>query len=67
MPLFKVGDYVERVDQFAPPYVRFGRVVRVIPNVYLPERYTEYEVDFSFVVVTLYETQLRLTKEEDSI
>jgi hypothetical protein len=62
MPLFKVGDYVERVGTLVPPYMKFGRIVRVIPHEDLPEHLTEYEVDFKFVIATFYQSQLRLAK-----
>jgi hypothetical protein len=70
MPLFKVGDYVERVGTLVPQYMKFGRIVSVIPHPDLPEHLTEYEVDFKFVVATFYQSQLRLSgpppSEQDS-
>ena len=62
MALFKVGDYVERVGTVVPLYMKFGRVLRVIPHPELPEHLTEYEVNFHFVIATFYETQLRLAQ-----
>ena len=41
-------------------YMKSGPVVRVILNPDLPEQFTEYEIDFKFVVATFYEIQLRL-------
>jgi hypothetical protein len=68
MPLFKVGDRVERVGSIVPEYMKFGRILRVSPRPpELPDYLTEYEVDFKFIVATFYETQLRLvTNDEDS-
>jgi len=64
MPLFKVGDYVERVGTLAPQYTKLGQVVRVIPHPELPEHLTEYEVNFGFAVVTFYQSQLRPAQED---
>jgi hypothetical protein len=75
MPLFKVGDQVERVGSFVPDYMKFGRVVRIIPNRALPDFLTEYEVDFEYlmdghtcehIVGTFYQTQLRLARTSGS-
>ena len=60
MARFKVGDYVERVGTLVPEYMKSGPVVRVILHPELPEQFTEYEIDFKFVVATFYEIQLRL-------
>ena len=60
MARFKVGDYVERVGTLVPEYMKSGPVVRVIPHPEQPEHFTEYEIDFKFVVATFYENQLRL-------
>jgi hypothetical protein len=46
MPRFQVGDQVERVGTLIPPYMKSGRVMRVIPHPDLPEQFTEYEIDF---------------------
>jgi hypothetical protein len=62
MARFKVGDYVERVGTLVPIYMKSGLVVRVIPHPDLPEGFTEYEIDFKFVVATFYENQLRLAE-----
>jgi hypothetical protein len=63
MPKFKVGDHVERIGVLVPPYIRNGIITRVIPNPNVPERFTEYQVDFgNQVIATLYETQLRLAE-----
>ena len=59
MPLFKVGDYVERIGTLVPEYMKFGRIVRVIPQNDLPEHLNEYEVDFKLVVATFCQKQLR--------
>jgi hypothetical protein len=62
MALFNVGDYVERVGTLVPEYMKSGRVVRVVPHPDLPKGFTEYEIDFKFVVATFYESQLRLAE-----
>ena len=68
MPLFKVGDHVERVGSIVPEYMKFGRILCVSPRPpELPDYLTEYEVDFKFIVATFYQTQLRLVAtDEDS-
>jgi len=67
MPLFKVGDQVERVGPLVPShmpsYMRVGRVVRVISHPNLPDHLTEYEVAFGSVVATFSQTQLRLADD----
>ena len=63
MARFKVGDYVERVGTLVPTYMKSGPVVRVIPHPDLPEGFTEYEIDFKFVVATFYESQLKLAQD----
>jgi hypothetical protein len=63
MPLFKIGDYVERVDSLVPPYMKFGCIVGVIPNPNGPEHLTEYEVEFTSMRATLYQIQLRLVED----
>jgi hypothetical protein len=72
MPLFQVGDHVERVGPLVPQYMRFGHIVRVIPHQDLPEYLTEYEVDFESLcephhVGTYYQTQLRLVLDDPSV
>jgi hypothetical protein len=62
MPLFQIGDLVERVGPLVPVYLKHGRIVRVIPHPALPEYLTEYEVDFTFLVGNFYQTQLRLAE-----
>jgi hypothetical protein len=62
MARFEVGVYVERVGALVPSYMKSGRVVRVIPHPDLPEGFTEYEIDFKFVVATFYENQLKLAE-----
>jgi len=61
MARFEVGDYVERVGPLVPIYMKSGPVIRVIPHPD-PEGFTEYEIDFKFVVATFYENQLRLAE-----
>jgi hypothetical protein len=63
MPLFDVGDYVERLGPTVPEHMRFGRIVRIIPHNDLPEYLTEYAVDFGFVVANYHQSQLRLAEE----
>jgi len=65
MPRFKVGDQVERVGSLIPPYMKSGRVMRVIPHPDLPEHFTEYEIDFKFVIATFFESQLKLSQGGD--
>ena len=65
MPRFKVGDQVERIGSLIPTYMKSGRVMRVIPHPDLPEHFTEYEIDFKFVVATFYESQLKLAQDGD--
>ncbi len=50
-----------------PEYMKFGRIVRVIPHPDLPEHLTEYEVDFKFVVTTFYQSQLPLSDRSAAI
>jgi len=64
MPNFKIGDRVERIGPLVPEYMRNGTVVRVIPNAYGLELFTEYEVDFGDRIVKFYQTELRLVEEE---
>jgi hypothetical protein len=42
------------------------RIVRVIPHPELPDNFTEYEIDFDFIVGTFYEGQLRLVNKRES-
>ena len=73
MPLFKIGDHVERVGPLVPEYMKFGQIVRVVLRPDLPEYLTEYEVDFesrrelAHHIVTLYQTQLRLVIDDPSV
>jgi hypothetical protein len=62
MPLFDIGDYVERVGP-VPDHMRFGRIVRVVTHKESPEHLTEYVIDFGFVLATYNEAQLRLAEE----
>jgi len=70
MPLFKIGDHVERVGPLVPQYMKFGQIVGVILHADLPEYLTEYEVDFESRrelarhIATFYQTQLRLVIED---
>jgi len=60
MPKFKVGDEVERIGSLVPPYMKFGVIVRVIPNKDGPDWSTQYEVNFgNQVKAKFYEMQLR--------
>jgi hypothetical protein len=66
MPLFQVGDKVERTGSLVPQYMKRGTVVAVIPNVSGQDHFTQYEVDFGQgIVVTFYETQLRRAGNSD--
>ena len=62
MPLFKVGDRVERIDVFVPVWMREGMVTKVIPNKDDIDWATQYEVDFGPQLKRIvYQSQLRLT------
>ena len=63
MPLFDIGDYVERVGATAPDRPRLGRIVWVVPHKGTPEHLIEYAVDFGFAVHMYYQTELRLAEE----
>jgi hypothetical protein len=65
MPKFKVGDRVERIGILIPIYMGGGIVTAVIPRDDLPAHFTEYDVDFKFVVARFYESQLRLAAGDD--
>jgi len=73
MALFKVGDHVERVGVLVPVYMKYGRIVRVIPESDLPENLTKYEVDFESRresapnLATFYEIELRLVVDDPSV
>jgi len=62
MPLFKVGDRVERIGVLAPTWMKEGIITKVIPNKYGIESATEYEVDFGQFKAILYHVELRLIK-----
>ena len=64
MPLFKVGDHVERIGVLAPGLMKSGRILRVIPHNGISELINEYVVAFEFGTVKLYGTQLRLLVED---
>jgi hypothetical protein len=60
VPRFKVGEKVERIGSLVPRYMKRGIVLRVIPNEYGQDWFTEYEVNFGGTVIAkFYETQLR--------
>ena len=64
MPLFKIGDRVERTDALAPLWMKEGIVTNVIPNKHGIDWATQYEVDFGgeFKERLLYQSELRLIK-----
>jgi len=63
MPKFAVGDHVERVGVLVPEYMRYGTIIRVIPNNVGDDVFYEYEVDFgNRMLGAFYEPQLRLVK-----
>jgi hypothetical protein len=64
MPLFKVGDHVERIGVLAPEHMKSGRILRVIPHNGISEVINEYVVAFEFGTVKLYGTQLGLLAED---
>jgi hypothetical protein len=63
MPLFDIGDYVERVGAILPERMRLGRVVWVVPHTGTPEHLIEYAVDFGFGVAIYCQVELRLAEE----
>jgi len=60
MPLFKIGDHVERIGVLAPDRMKSGRILRVIPHNGISELMNEYVVRFEFGTVKVYGTQPRL-------
>jgi len=63
MPLFKVGDRVERIGADVPSWLRRGIITRVIPHKYGVQSATQYEVDFGGQVKEiLYQIELRLVE-----
>ena len=60
MPLFKVGDRVQRIGVLAPTWMKEGIITKIIPNKYGIESATEYEVDFGQLKAILYRVELRL-------
>ena len=60
MPLFKVGDRVERIGVLAATWMKEGIITNVIPNKYGIESATEYEVNFGQLRAILYQIELRL-------
>jgi hypothetical protein len=59
MPLFNIGDYVERAGAAVAEHTRLGRIVWVVPHKGTPEHLTEYAVEFGFVVAIYYHAELR--------
>jgi hypothetical protein len=64
MPLFKVGDRVERIGVLAPTWMKEGIITRVIPNKYGIDSATEYEVEFGQLKAILYQVELRVIKSD---
>jgi hypothetical protein len=63
MPLFKVGDPVERIDGLVSPYAKNGVITRVFQYSIGKILFTEYEVKMvGGFITTVYETELRLVK-----
>ena len=63
MSRFRVGDYVQRVGPLVPEYMRFGRIIRVIPPpAGLSDQLTDYEIAFDGLLGTFRHTELRLTE-----
>jgi len=60
MPLFKVGDRVERIGPLVPIWMKVGIVTKVIPNEHDMAWATQYQVDFGEMKETFYQTELRL-------
>jgi hypothetical protein len=63
LPLFKVGDRVERIDSLVSPYAKNGVITRVFQYSIGEYSFTEYEakMDGGFIT-TVYEMELRLVK-----
>jgi hypothetical protein len=64
MPLFKVGDRVERIGVLGPKWIREGIITKVIPSKSGIESDTEYEVDFGYLKAILYQVELRLIEAD---
>ena len=62
MPLFKIGDRVERIGVLVPIWMKIGLVIKVIPDKHGIEWATRYEVDFGEMKETFYQTELCLIK-----
>jgi hypothetical protein len=62
MPLFKVGDRVEKIG-LVSRYAKNGVITRVFPYSIGEFSFTEYEVNMDGgFITTVYETELRLVK-----
>jgi len=64
MPLFNVGDRVERIGVLAPTWMKEGIITKIIPNKYGIESATEYEVDFGRLKAILYQLELRAIRPD---
>lgn len=61
MPLFRVGDHVERIGALIPTTMKQGIVTKVIPQKHGIDWATQYEVDFGEEVKAIfYQSELRL-------
>jgi len=61
MPLFNIGDRVERIGALVPTSMREGIVTKVIPQKHGIDWASQYEVDFGEQVsATFYQNELRL-------
>jgi hypothetical protein len=58
MAKFKVGDHVQKTG-LVPIYLKDGIVKEIIPHADLQDGDTEYKVDFKFVVLRFYESELQ--------
>jgi len=58
MPKFAVGDRVERIGPLVPNYQRSGVITSIMPG--QDDSFTEYEVDFGYRIVLIYQKELRL-------
>ena len=67
MPLFKVGDRVERIGELVPTFMKEGIITKIIPHKHGIDWATQYEVDFGEqVTAVFYQNELRLVKAASS-
>jgi len=59
MPKFKIGDRVTRTGPLVPNYMQDGTILTVIPDVQGVDWANRYEIDFKYMRVTVYESELK--------